>query len=382
MIPRLVVGPPEEKKKEEDNEIRTRAGYKLPDVVKVLDRALAGTGVDSLGRLFHYTADLIASGGKDLWMRICFEHAIDHIGLASPKVFKYLRTRFREIEDVAGDLETESFYNNPVVQRITSETVYVLQQSKRSPKPKIQVTAPEMHRGPWLRASLRAGEMAIVRRVWQSGADAIELRNAGNELVYAINEGALERALFWMRWMFDEEAALKKEMKEMGIKTSAVSLTTVDRAGAGGKQKNYVAQYISVLCAEVYKDLAGKGLIKMHEEFQCILDLFKTPDTRISARRRNDLLILMIQILTEVPKWKNTAAGPLVADPVALQRAIEQVGRFYIEIMQYPALATSLPRAIRARATKKVKKGESSKLSMEEQESLYEEALNRYFDRR
>jgi hypothetical protein len=380
MIPRVISGPAEEE--DDPKEVRTRAGYKLPDVVRAVDKALSGTGTDSLGRLFHHTADLIASGGKDIWMRLCFEHAVDHVGLASPKLFKYLRTRFRELEDVAGDLETEAFYRNPAVQRITGETIYVIQQSRRSPKPKMPTTPQDTHRGPWLRASLRAGEMAVVRRVWQSGQDALELRSAGNELVYAVQEGALERALFWMKWMFDEDTALKKEMKEMGIRASAVSLTTVDRAGAGGKMRNYVAQYMAVLCAEMYKDLAAKGLITMHDEFQCLVELFRTPDTRISPRRRVDFLVLMLQILTEVPKWKVTSAAALVNDPVALQRAVSQVGRFYIDILQYPALTVSLPRAIRAKAVRRAKAVDQAKISLEEQESLYEEAMNRYFERR
>lgn len=379
MIPRVVAAPAAPQ--EEETDIRTRAGYKLPEMVRALDKALGQTGPDAAGRLFHFMADLISSGGKDVWMRLCFEHAIDHIGLASPKIFPYLRTRFRELDGVAGDLDTEGFYKNRDVQRITSEAVFVIQQSKRSPKPKMAATPPETHRGRWLNGALRAGEMEIVRRVWQSGLDAVELRNAGNEFIYAIKEGALERALFWMKWMFDEDSALKKEMKEMGIRASAASLTMVDRVGLGTKAKNCVAQYVAVLCAEMYKDLAGKGLIKMHEEFQCLLELFRTPDTRISARRRVDFIVLMTQLLTEVPKWRICVAPALIIDPLAVKNSVDRACAFYDEILQYPALTISLPKAIRARAVKKMEK-KGKKVTMDEQEALYEEAMNRFFDRR
>ena len=63
-----------------------------------------------------------------------------------------------------------------------------------------------------------------------------------------------------------------------------------------------------------------------------------------------------------------------------LGNMIPKVGNFYVEVLRHPALTVTLPKAIRAKAVKKA--GKNAKITMDQQDALYEEAMNRFFDRK
>ena len=120
------------------------------------------------------------------------------------------------------------------------------------------------------------------------------------------------------------------------------------------KQRKNPAFFLCAVAAEVYKEYAAKGLVRLHEEFQTLLDLYRSADKLFGAARRQDALILMIQIITEVPRWKVPAAPSLVKDPIVLGRAIGQAELFYKEILALPLPLKPLPSRVTAIGKKKV----------------------------
>ena len=54
-------------------EITTRRGYLLKDVSRSFLQALGESGPIAAGKLLHFTADLIASGGLPLWQKMCWD---------------------------------------------------------------------------------------------------------------------------------------------------------------------------------------------------------------------------------------------------------------------------------------------------------------------
>jgi hypothetical protein len=167
--------------------------------------------------------------------------------------------------------------------------------------------------------------------------------HAGNEMVYAIQEGATERALFWIKWLLEEDAIYRKKL--------GGGLTTLERGPAQLKpqQKSSVGYYLIAVLAEVYKEFAAKGVIRMHEEFQTLLDIYRSPDPRNTQRRK------MVQILTDVPKWKVPAAPSLVPDMAKLQRAVSQSEGFFREVLMAPLPKKLLPATVTGLVKKKVK---------------------------
>jgi hypothetical protein len=167
-------------------------------------------------------------------------------------------------------------------------------------------------------------------------------------MVAAVMEGALEKALFWVRWLQEEDVILQKKV--------GGGLTTMERGPPHltSKQRKNPAFFLCVVAAEVYKEYAAKGLVRLHEEFQTLLDLYRSADKLFGAARRQDALILMIQIITEVPRWKVPAAPSLVKDPIVLGRAIGQAELFYKEILALPLPLKPLPSRVTAIGKKKV----------------------------
>jgi hypothetical protein len=215
--------------------------------------------------------------------------------------------------------------------------------------------------------------------------------HAANEIIHATQEGGTERALWWLRWLIEEDAALRARNK--------VGLTTLERGssggggrgGGGGKRRGLMGAYVAAVLAECYKELAGKGLIRLHDEFQCLLDLSRVgAEVGLTPKRQTDCLALMIQILAEIPKWKNPSCPPLLTlsvlgsaqggfqssgtDDLVLARAVSQAEMFWREILALPPLEKSLPTAIKAKAAaaaqrkKNAKKGDvTEKISQMDQ---------------
>jgi hypothetical protein len=229
-----------------------------------------------------------------------------------------------------------------------AEIVLILQGCPKKSKPKWPAVPTDTHDNEnWLRSVLRTTDKAAVKKVWQRNGDLEPLLHAGNEMVYAITEGATERALFWVKWLLEEDSLTKKKYGS--------GLTTIERGPPHLKptQRSSVGYYFIAVLAEVYKEYAEKGMVRMHEEFQALLDLYRAPDA--SQKRKTDTMSVMIQILTDVPKWKVPAAPSLVQDQKVLERAVSQAEAFFREVLALPLPSKLLPPRVTGLKQKKAK---------------------------
>ena len=333
---------------EEIQEITSRRGYLLKDLARSFVQNLGDAGPMASGKLLHYTADMITSGGLLLWEKLCWEYAYEHIGVASPRIFHYLARKFRELKEKSVKLAFESFCSIPEIQQQMAEIVLILQGCPKKSKPKWPAVPTDTHDNDnWLRSVLRTTDKVAVKKVWQRNGDLEPLLHAGNEMVYAITEGATERALFWVKWLLEEDSLTKKKF--------GTGLTTLERGPPHLKpaQRSSVGYYLIAVLAEVYKEYAEKGMVRMHEEFQALLDLYRAPDA--SQKRKTDTMSVMIQILTDVPKWKVPAAPSLVQDQKVLERAVGQAEAFFREVLALPLPSKLLPPRVTGLKQKKAK---------------------------
>lgn len=317
----------------EEKEFRTRSGYLPQECFKSLETSLLESGTIATGRSLHFAADLVCSGGLQVFLELIWNFSIRHIGIASPRLFVYLKKRLHELDELCKKYADDDLLTMPEFQTRIAELVFVVRDCPRRGRivpPKVGV---ETQREGWLQSVASADETAALRKVYQHGADHGPLRRVGAEFLKAISDGALEKALFWIQWTVDQEHKARKE--------HGVGFTTVDRGPAHlkGKQKSDTLFYFVDLCAESYKDYAARSMIRMHEEFQCILDLLRGADARLGQRYRKDLLFLCVQILCEVPRWKVPAAPTLIKDPVVMSRAIQQSGSFFREVLSNPKVS-------------------------------------------
>ena len=365
---------------EDEIEIRTRAGYKPAESLKAFLQALNESGTIATGRALHFSADLVLSGGYDVWIRTIWEFIIEHIGLASPRIFVYLKTRVGELDALVSRLSEEDLWSSNEFQTRVSEIVFVIREQPRKTRIQWPKVGPETHRDGWLRSvATGATESEVIKRVYKPSADLLPMYTVGCELLKCCNDAGTEKALFWIKWLIEEDQRLRKE-------NSGAGLSTLDRGPPTlrGKSKSEVGYYIVVLFAEAYKELMGKKLIRMNEEFQVLLDMYRGSEPRIGAKSRKDILALLAQILCEVPKWKVPAAPTLIKDPVTLSRAITQSANFFREVLAEPKVATSgvsktsfRLRKESAKARDKAKKA----TTMEDQMEAYEAAMNIYLNK-
>jgi hypothetical protein len=68
-----------------------------------------------------------------------------------------------------------------------------------------------------------------------------------------------------------------------------------------------------------------------------------------------DAFGVMVQILTDVPKWKVPAAPSLVADPGKLERMVAQSEGFFREVLMLPLPSKMLPATVTGLKKKKEK---------------------------
>lgn len=356
-----------------ENEIRTRKGYLAADCLRALDLALQDPSVTSMGKALHFTADVICSGGYYLWKRSCYEYAINHIGLASIKIFGYLNKRFDELDKEYERLPSDIFYASDILQRRIGEIVLVLQNSPRRGALKIPAVGPETHRNAtWLAGVRRAPDSSAVQKHWIRSSDLHELFVAANEMIYACKEGALERALFWLKWTINEDNAVKKE--------GGGGLTNSDHGIAisvKGKGRVTPLHFLFVCTVEAYKEIAATGTIKMNEEIRALVWLYTSaPPSVLTMRRRMDLLIILLQVICEVPKWKSPLAGPLVKDPVQLSRTVAQTPLFFKEVLALPAPSKTIKKVGKPKLKKKTASGD---LSTEDKLAAFDAAVNQFY---
>lgn len=358
---------------ERDPEITSRKGYLLKDLSRAFLQNLGDSGTVASGKLLHFTADMITSGGLVLWEKLCWEYAYDHIGVASPRIFHYLQRKCKDLREKSVKLAFNSFCTMKEVQQQVAEVVLILQGCPKRAKTKIPTIPINTHENEdWLRSVLQTTDKMSVRRVWKRDSDLEPMLHAGNEMVYAITEGASERALFWAKWLLEEDAIIKKKY--------GAGLTTAERGPPHLKpaQRSSVGYYLIAILAEVYKEFAEKGMVRMHEEFQALLDLYRSSDARNTTRRRMDTMAVMIQILTEVPKWKVPAAPSLVSDPTKLERMVAQSEIFFREMLTLPLPPKFLPATVTGLKQKKVKEP-TKEDKLKQQLDLIDQATMAYY---
>jgi hypothetical protein len=326
---------------EAESEPVSRKGYTVRDLARNFLQVLGETGPVASGKALHFTADMLSSGGLDLWQKLCWDYAFEHIGVASPRIFVYLKKKFTEIAELNARLPFPSFIQRSEVQQGSVEAVLVLQGCPKRQKLKLPVVPSDTHREEWIR-SLPAltQEKQAVLKVWSAAHDQDVMFIAANFIVQAVLDGALEKALFWIRWLQEEDAAMRKQY--------GMGLTSMERGPATlpPKQRTAMGFFLCSVAAEVYKEFAEKGQMRMHEEFQALLDLYRSADRRLSNKHKQDSLILLYQLLTEVPRWRVPAAPSLVRDPVVLSRAVQQAEVFYREVLVLPLPPKPLPTRI------------------------------------
>jgi hypothetical protein len=353
----------------------TRCGYKPGESLRAFESALLESGAVATGRTLHFSADILCSGGYDVWVRSLWEFAIDHVGVASPRLFVYLKKRIYELDEMFKRLPDETLYHNDEFHTRGGEIVIVLREVPRKPKVAWPKVGPETHIDGWIRNVASAGETAALRRVWKSDGDMTVLRLAGAELLKGITDGSLEKTLYWVKWLFEHESHVRKE-------TKGATLTSIHRGPTSSKD---VGHFIAELLAEAYKEMAAAKLIRMAEEFQCFLDIWRGADSRISPAGRKKVLGIMAQVLCEVPRWKVPAAPALIQDPVQVSRAVSQSNKFFKEVLANPPVkhGAAVAKLFRSRGhvdattrKKKVKEDE-----FKDQLDAMDRAMNAYFDK-
>lgn len=352
----------------------TRCGYKPGEAIRAFESSLLESGAVATGRTIHFSADIVCSGGYDIWVKSIWEYVIQYVGLSSPRVFVYLLKRLKELDNLFKKYPDETLYHTDEFHTRIGEILMVLREVPRRPKVVWPRVGPETHLDGWIKSVATAGETEVLRKVWRSDGDLMVLRTAGAEILKAITEASTAKVLFWIRWLFEEDARIKKE-------TKGASLTTIRRF-EGSTGLNETGQYITALFVEVYKEFASKQMIRMTEEFQCMVELVRGADARITPANRKQVLGILAQILCEVPKWKVPAAQALIKDPVQVSRAVSQTGRFFREVLAHPAIQNSkkLLKLLKSRGVvdTREKKKKAEELSYEEKLAAMDKAMNAY----
>ena len=85
---------------EEIQNLRTRCGYKPSECVSAFEKNLTESGGSATGKCLHFGGDLICSGGLITFFKILWDYSMNHINIGSLRVFMYLKTRMKEIDDL------------------------------------------------------------------------------------------------------------------------------------------------------------------------------------------------------------------------------------------------------------------------------------------
>ena len=362
---------------ETDQPCRTRCGYSPSELLNTLEKTIGESGSAAAAKTLHFAADIVCSGGLQSLFRMVWNYALVHIGIASPRIFFYLIERINEIEGIMKTLPDQMAYSNETFQIRIGEMLLVLREAPTRtllPWPKV---GDETHTEAWLRAISTDPftETALLRNVWRPEGDSAILRVAGANLCKAITDGSTEKALFWVKWLLDHEALLQKSQK-------GIFLSTLERGPAtmNSKQRKHVSFFILHLYGELYKEFAAKQTLRMNEEFNSLMNIWTNPPRGLGAGARKQVLTILTQILTEVPKWKVPAAIPLIRDPVYLSNLVKTVPKFFHEVLAYdpPKKATELEKALKSKNSGKpraAKKVENAGLSKEQ---AFEKAMEAY----
>jgi hypothetical protein len=360
--------------KPERPSVKTRFGYDARDCVRALQEVLSQSGSSATGKALHYSADLICSGAFEIWVRLIWSFVFQHVHLASLRIFVFLQEKTKGLEGFMGALDMEALYRDPEFQKKVSEVILVVQTLPRQGKITWPKVPEDTHDPLWIQSNPNPKESEAVRKVWIPQHDNYIMKFVGDYILQACEEVNNEKALFWLKWLLDED----KKVRSQG---SGYSLTTTRRAGGGSvkQDKAEIGYYIAAVLAEAYKDLARRGLVRMHEEFQSLIDLWRGKQARLSSRQKQECLALMVLVISEVPRWKIPAAQPLIKDAVIMSRAIEQSVRFFQEITSKPPVPSVVPKDI-VGGQKKVKPT-SKPTTVEDQMRLMDEMVMAFIQR-
>jgi hypothetical protein len=350
--------------------VRTRCGYPLQDVLKEFKYNLEQSGSTHAAKCMHYTADLLCSGCLQIWKRFLWDYLCDHVGIGSPRAFLFLQKQFFTLDSHWNRYSCEKCISDPAFQKLCMECILILRSCQRKPQIKLPRVPVESHSDEWIsRSTGSAPSSMAVSKVFKGSYDLAVLKTVGEEFCKSIIDGATQRALFWMKWAFEEDSRLKKQHSGHGLTNLERGPSTVSP-----KQRTHIGYFFVYVLAEVYKELFQKGLIRMTEEFQALLNLYITPESAMTTKRRNEILVLSIQILCEAPRWKVPAAPGLVQDPNQFKRALEHSEHFFREVLTFEAPRTDLEQE-----AKKIKQKvtESKKLDLKKQK---EKSLSGHLD--
>jgi hypothetical protein len=364
-----------DKKKVDKPVVKTRFGYDARDCVKNLQDVLSQTGPTATGKALHYSADLVCSGGYEIWIRLIWTSVFQNVHLTSLRVFVYLLSKTKVLDELIKSLDMEALYKDPEFQHKVAEIVIVVQTLPRKGKLTWPKVPEETHNPTWLHTVPYARESEAVRKVWSAQNDQPIMKFVGDQILQSCEDVNIDKALFWLKWLLEED----KKIRSQG---AGYTLTTSRRGGSGTikADKAEIGYFIAAILAEAYKDLARRNLIRMHEEFQCLLDLWKGEQTRTTSRQKQECLALMIQIIAEVPRWKVPATQPLIKDPIVMLRAVQQSVRFFQEVVQKPPVASVVPKDI-VGGYKKPPKASDKPTTIEDQMRLMDEMVMAFIQR-
>lgn len=361
-------------KKEEKPIVRTRFGYDARDCVRSLQEVLSQTGSAATAKALHCSADIICSGGFEIWIRLIWSFVFQHVHLTSLRIFVYLQERTKILENRHNCLDIESLYRDPIFQQQASEVILVVQTLPKQSKIVWPKVPDETHEATWIETIPQVKESEAVRKVWHPQNDQQIMRIVGHQILAACEEANIEKALFWLKWLLDED-------KRIRAMNTGYSLTSSRRSGSGTMKidKYEIGHFIASILAEGYKDLASRGIIRMHEEFQSLINLWKGVQHRLSLRQRQECLAIMILVISEVPRWKVPAAQSLIKDPTILGRAVQQSVRFFQEILVNPPVTAIVAKDITG-GYKKAKKADKVN-KVEDQMRLMDEMVMNFIQR-
>jgi len=353
----------------------TRFGYDARDCVKSLQEVLTQTGAAATAKALHFSADLVCSGGFEIWIRLIWSYVFQHVHLTSLRIFIYLLERTRELEARIMIFPTEELYRDGEFQQKVSEVIMVIQTLPKQGKIVWPKVPEETHEASWIQSIPSVKESECIRKVWQVQNDQPILQIVGNHILAACEDVNIEKALFWLRWILDED-------KRVRNKGAGYTLTTARRTGNGTIKgdKAEIGYFIAAVLAEAYKDLARRNLIRMHEEFQSLIDMWRGKQTRLTSKQKQECLALMIMVIAEVPRWKIPAAQPLVKDPVILARAVQQSANFFKEVLIKPPVPSVVPKDLVAGKQKK-NKDVKKVTNMEQQMRLMDDMVMAFIQR-
>ena len=360
----------------EDTRPRTRCGYLVPEAYACYEKALGEVGASASGKAIHFAADLICSGGLDIWIRGAYSYAVQHVNLANPRIFVYLKQKITALDAKSDKLAQESFYAHPDVQAAITETVLVLQLCPKRAKivwPKIEENTKAAG---WLRGVAGSPETRVTRATWSPESDTPPMYLVANEICKGVQEAAQARVLFWIRWLLDEDSRLRKEKHSLSTKERGPDVLSQ-------KGRTDVGFFIAELLFNIYKELAAAG-IRMHEEFRELYNLYRCSEKRMAASLRRDCLGLMALICCEVPRWKIPASQTLVADPMRLARAVAQAGNFFKEVLVNPMkthIKANMTKAKKEKKPGKVTEKEKKTIAEDEHFSEYDKVMELYLNK-